>query len=103
MTARRSMPPESSPTVVALSGEIDLCTGDAVRRRLTAALCAGDRVVVVDLSRVTFCDAGGLGLLVAAHRRARTQGVTLWFRGPGPRMTRLLNITGLRHSLPLMG
>lgn len=106
MSARRSAPLSSragsSPAVVRLYGEIDLNTGEAVRELLMDAIDAGDSVVVVDLSRVTFCDAGGLGVLIAAQHRARRRGVSLVLSNPGPQMVRLLQITGLDRNLPLM-
>ncbi|MFI7702272.1 STAS domain-containing protein [Nonomuraea sp. NPDC049480] len=93
----------SAPTIVHLSGEIDTFTGKAVRRQLMKALRhSRNGVLVVDLSQVTFCDAGGLAVLVGIQRRARTRGVTLALASPRPQMSRLLHITGLDRGLPLL-
>ncbi|MDR8411348.1 STAS domain-containing protein [Nonomuraea sp. 3-1Str] len=89
-------------TIVYLTGEIDIFTGEALRRRLLRALpCEGGRLVV-DVSSVSFCDASGLGVLVGIQREARSRGVALALRAPRPHMSRLLRITGLHRSLTVV-
>ncbi|MEU8398358.1 STAS domain-containing protein [Nonomuraea sp. NPDC048892] len=92
----------SAPTLVHLSGEIDIFTTARLRKRLINALDHSTDLLVLDLSRVTFCGAGGLGVLVGVQRRARARGITLALTGVPPRMGRLLRITGLDHRLPVM-
>jgi anti-anti-sigma factor len=62
-----------SATVV-LDGEIDIATAPAIRRFLMAAINGGDVHLAVDMSGVTFIDASGIGVLVAAANRARQAG-----------------------------
>ncbi|GAA2800851.1 hypothetical protein GCM10020219_085120 [Nonomuraea dietziae] len=57
-------------------------------------------LLVLDLSRVTFCDTSGLGVLVGIQRRARLMGITLALTGALPYMARLLHTTGLDRRLP---
>lgn len=92
----------AATTVVRLSGEIDIFTTKAMRQRLLKALRRTSGGLVVNLSQVTFCDAGGLGVLVGIQQRARREGVTFALAAPRPQMTRLLRITGLDRSLPTM-
>ncbi|PRX53570.1 anti-sigma-factor antagonist [Nonomuraea fuscirosea] len=93
----------SAPTLVHLSGDIDIFTTARLRQRLIDALGDSTGLLVLDLSQVTFCGAGGLGVLVGVQSRARAQGITLALTGVPPRVTRLLLITGLDRHFPSTG
>ncbi|MFI6597363.1 STAS domain-containing protein [Nonomuraea sp. NPDC050536] len=107
MTVIDTAPPgrvgSSIPTTVHLSGEIDIFTCPALRRQLLHTLHQCTSLLIVDLSEVTFCDAGGLAVMVGIQHRARAQGITFVLTGPRPFMSRLLHITGLDRSLPMVG
>jgi anti-anti-sigma factor len=87
--------------VVAVCGEIDLRTADVLRARLTELHAAGHRTLVLDFGRVTFCDAAGLGVLVAAHNRASADGGGVRLCGLRPAQRKLLRITGLHRVFGL--
>ncbi|MFD9943915.1 STAS domain-containing protein [Nonomuraea sp. NPDC059023] len=91
-----------TPTIVRLTGEIDIFTSAALRRRLLSALGSSTSVLVLDLSQVSFCDASGLAVLVGIQHRARPLGITVALTAPRPFMSRLLRMTGLDRSLPVM-
>ncbi|MFG6201837.1 STAS domain-containing protein [Nonomuraea sp. JJY05] len=91
-----------APTLVHLSGDIDIFTTARLRQRLISTLDHSTDLLVLDLSRVTFCGAGGLGVLVDVQGRARTRGITLALTGAPPRVARLLRITGLDRRFPVM-
>lgn len=86
-------------TVVRLAGELDVSTTAEVRATLDGLLIEGAPRLLVDLSRLEFMDSAGLGLLVRAHRQART------FRGSfavvcqDGIVTHLLSMTGLAHVI----
>ncbi|NAS20260.1 anti-sigma factor antagonist [Herbidospora sp. NEAU-GS84] len=90
----------TAPTVLHLAGDIDIFTTAALRRRILAAVDAGAGPLVLDMSAVNFCGAGGLGVLLHAQRRATAKGVTMTLTGVSPRLARLLEITGLGDRLP---
>ncbi|WUI03686.1 STAS domain-containing protein [Spirillospora sp. NBC_00431] len=81
--------------VVAVTGEIDLRTADTLRARLVEARGEGPRRLVVDFTGVPFCDAAGLGALVAAHNRIAVSGGEIALARVRPAQRRLLRITGL--------
>ena len=83
-----------------LDGEIDISTCPAVRRLLMAAISGGDVHLAVDMSGVTFIDASGIGVLVAAANRARRAGGGLSLLAPSPQVRRLLDILRLDAVLP---
>lgn len=84
---------------VVVSGEIDLATGTELDAALTRAEATDARTIIVDLERVTFMDASGLGVLV---RHASLEGNADRLRiTPGPpQVQRLFDLSGLRAYLP---
>lgn len=85
---------EGAALVVSLAGELDFASRDVAARALDAASARGGRVVV-DLSELTFLDAGGLGMFVAARRNASEYGGRLSVRRPTSTALRLFDLTGL--------
>lgn len=83
--------------VVAVTGEIDLRTADTLRARLVELHGAGPRRLVADFAGVPFCDAAGLGALVAAHNRIAASGGEIALARVRPAQLRLLRITGLHR------
>ncbi len=94
--------------IVTACGEVDVATAPVLRQALMKASGAPDRDsgnhhVVVDLSGVTFLDACGLGVLLAAALRARRAGTDLILRNPSRLTVRLLEITALGRAFRLEG
>ncbi|MEU9873050.1 STAS domain-containing protein [Actinomadura verrucosospora] len=87
--------------VVAVAGEIDLRTAGPLRDRLVEMHGrlpgAGPRRLVADFTAVPFCDAAGLGALVAAHNQISADGGEIALAGVRPAQLRLLMITGLHR------
>lgn len=87
--------------VIGVSGEIDLATAPRLREQLVRLVTEhAGRIVVVDLSGVTFCDSLGLGVLVGAQRRARALGGELRLVVPGGRLADAFSMPGLDAVLP---
>ncbi|WP_435205231.1 STAS domain-containing protein [Micromonospora sp. bgisy143] len=87
-------------TVVTVTGDIDLATGDALRAALREAADA-DATVLVDLSRVPTIDSTGLGLLVRAHLDARERGLTLGLAAPSRFIRTVLHTMRLDGVFPI--
>ncbi|MGP4029044.1 STAS domain-containing protein [Actinomadura sp. 3N407] len=83
--------------VVVVSGEIDLRTADTLRARLVELHASGPRRLLADFTAVPFCDAAGLGALVAAHNQIAASGGEIVLSGVRPAQLRLLRITGLHR------
>ena len=95
-------PSRSGTTIVTVAGEVDLVTAPALRDALLdPVLCPGPKVTV-DLRSVTFCDAAGLGALVAGRNLIENNGghVTL-VCAPGA-VTTVLRATGLDEVFDLV-
>jgi anti-anti-sigma factor len=57
----------------------------------------GRHRLVADFAAVPFCDAAGLGALVAAHNQIAAGGGEIVLAGVRPAQLRLLRITGLHR------
>ena len=81
--------------VIEIAGEIDLRTGAILRKRLFELTDAGFARIIIDFDGVRFCDAAGLGVLVAAHNRLRGEGGSVSLARVRPGQRRLLEVAGL--------
>ncbi|MFE5288744.1 STAS domain-containing protein [Nocardia sp. NPDC056611] len=90
-----------SPSIVILSvtGEVDATTIDELREHLSDAVAATGRLVVVDLSGVTFLSVSGIEALIDAddHARAHYRALCVVV---GPRcVNRMLEVCGPNHLI----
>jgi anti-sigma B factor antagonist len=86
-------------TVAELVGELDIASASVLREQLLGLLRPGSGRLVIDLSKVSFCDASGLAVLVNTARRARLLGGFLRLAAVSPQVGRALQLTGLRRNL----
>jgi anti-sigma B factor antagonist len=86
---------EGRTLTLAGHGEIDFATLDTLTAELDKASREDIDDVIVDLSKVTYIDSSGLGVLVGAHRRLKSEGRSLVLRVADAEMIKLLSITGL--------
>jgi anti-anti-sigma factor len=84
-----------------MPSRLDVLTGAEVRTALTLALDAALDDVLVDCAQLEVLDAVGLGVIVAAHRRATARGSRLVLLGVRPPVLRLLAVTRLHRVLHL--
>lgn len=95
--------PMPEPAALELAGTLDRRSAERTRPILFGAI-DGTRAgldVVVDLGQVTYVDSCGLGMLLAAHRRAAAGGCRLVLRSPGPGLVRAVAVTRLNRVLCL--
>ncbi|MEU4193179.1 STAS domain-containing protein [Kribbella sp. NPDC026611] len=86
---------EPGVLLVRLSGEIDIATSDSAAAAIRAAVAPPTRLVLIELSAVTFCSSAGLGNLVEARNLAGRHNITLALVGVGRPVDRPLSVTGL--------
>jgi anti-sigma B factor antagonist len=87
-------------TVVRLSGELDLSEAPELQACLSVLFDAGTNVVV-DLSELSFLDSSGIGVLIAAHKRAALLERSFVVRGPSGGVARVLQISGVDQVLTI--
>lgn len=88
-----------SIAVAELAGELDIACAPALREQLLGLLRRGSARLVIDLSKVSSCDASALTVLVGTARRARSLGGFLRLAAVSPQVDRVLHITGLHRHL----
>jgi len=100
MTVTPSAPP-SDPTIIRLSGGLDLAAAPALREQLIDVLHRGTGLLILDLSHVLSCDTAGLAVLIGTQRRARLLGTKMRLLAPSPAVTKVLRSSGLDRSFSI--
>jgi anti-sigma B factor antagonist len=85
--------------ILALRGELDVCTVTSVVPALVALAETGARIVV-DLADLAFMDCRSLRELASARAQARRAGGDLLLAGPQPIVLRLLFLTDMINHWP---
>ncbi|MEU8544100.1 STAS domain-containing protein [Streptomyces sp. NPDC048717] len=85
-------------TTVVLSGELDLVLVQRVRPELDVSAREA-AALTVDVRRLTFCDASGLGLLVRCARRVRSRRAAWTLLCDQPELLRLIRLAALDEVL----
>ncbi|MBM7173785.1 STAS domain-containing protein [Streptomyces sp. G44] len=80
--------------VVTPAGELDHHTADLLREPLESCLAEGYSRLVVDCSRLEFCDSTGLNVLLGARLKAEAAGGGVHLAGMLPVVARVFEITG---------
>ena len=93
----RGIDRRNGAVVIHLVGELDLYNAHLARDALLGAAGSSPERLVVDLSKVTFIDSTGLGVLVETRTRLSNRRAFLLV-APGVETRRALEISGLdRH------
>ncbi|AXG78205.1 STAS domain-containing protein [Streptomyces paludis] len=85
---------EGRSEVVTAAGELDHHTADLLRVPLDEALEQGRSRLVIDCSRLEFCDSTGLNVLLGARLKADAAGGGVHLAGMLPVVARVFEITG---------
>ncbi|MFM9371591.1 STAS domain-containing protein [Streptomyces sp. Da 82-17] len=85
---------DGESAVVTPVGELDHHTADLLREPLENCLDQGRSRLVVDCSRLEFCDSTGLNVLLGARLKAEAAGGGVHLAGMLPVVARVFEITG---------
>ncbi|MCX3063405.1 STAS domain-containing protein [Streptomyces beihaiensis] len=85
---------EGSSAVVTPVGELDHHTADLLREPLDECVENGLFRLVIDCSRLEFCDSTGLNVLLGARLKAEAEGGGVHLAGMRPVVARVFEITG---------
>jgi anti-sigma B factor antagonist len=89
---------DAGEITVAISGECDFATRDALAVALSEALDRSD-TVTADLAGVTFLDSSSLHVLIQAHHAADAAGKRLYVTGATGVVANVLDLTGVDDLL----
>ncbi len=81
--------------VIGVAGEVDIFTAPELKRAIAAAIDAGARRLVVDLTETRFLDSTALGVLIGAVKRLRPLDGRLVIVNTEPSTAKTFEITGL--------
>ncbi|WP_240139056.1 STAS domain-containing protein [Streptomyces sp. MUM 178J] len=85
---------EGRSEIVKPVGELDHHTAELLRAPLEEALAKGRTRLVIDCSRLEFCDSTGLNVLLGARLKADAAGGGVHLAGMQPVVARVFEITG---------
>lgn len=88
-------------TVISVTGELDMASAPEVRSRVVSAVSGLSPSLVLDLTQVEFMDSIGLGVVVGAHKRVRSQDGNLAVVCDSERLRKLFSLTDLDKVLRL--
>ncbi len=85
---------EGNALVVLIEGEIDHHTASRARERIDGKfLMEPVKNMVMDLSRVTFMDSAGIGLILGRLSRVTSVGGKMSIRKPKPEINKILKMS----------
>jgi anti-sigma B factor antagonist len=86
--------------VMRLAGQADL-TATALRDALTSEIAAGPRLLLIDMTALTFIDSGATQMIIGAYQILRSQGIPLALVDPTPPVARMLGLLGVDRLIPV--
>jgi len=87
--------------ILPMPAELDLTTSEGVVEQGYAAIARPARLLLLDLTRLSFCDARGLSAFVRIANHADAAGCRLGLIAPRPPVAKILRISGLDSRLPV--
>jgi anti-sigma B factor antagonist len=87
--------------VIEVTGEIDVYTALRLREAIVGAIDDGHVRLIIDVEKVQFLDSTGLGVLVGALKRVRSDGGSLDIVCTHSRLLKIFEITGLNKVFGL--
>jgi anti-sigma B factor antagonist len=90
--------PAAPHAVITMPAEIDMTNAGQVRQALLSAVETQLAVLIVDMSRTTFCDSAGVQAVIAAYRQAAMTGTQLRLVATG--VLRIFTVIGADQLIP---
>ena len=87
---------EGGTMVFRLVGELDEHSAEFVRRRLDEAIESNSyNDAMMDLSRLSFMDSTGIGVVIGRYKLLRKNNKRLFVRNPSPTVDKIFRMSGL--------
>ena len=87
---------EGSTQIFRLVGELDEHSAEFVRRKLDAEIAQNDfDSVIFELSRLSFMDSTGIGVIIGRYKQIRKQNKPIYVRNPSPTVDKIFKMSGL--------
>ena len=87
---------ENGMIVFRLVGELDEHTAERVRRIMDEALLTNNYTAIIfDLSRLSFMDSTGIGVVIGRYKLAHKQNKRTYVRNPSATVDKIFKMAGL--------
>lgn len=95
---------ESLNDVLNITGIVELTAGNAtqVKEEVRSALRANHKIIDIDLSRTTFMDSSGLGVLISLHKTMCAQQGQVRISNPTDTANQVLELTRLHRLFEIV-
>jgi anti-sigma B factor antagonist len=94
-----SIRPAGDGIIVAVSGEVDVCTQGPLQRVLLRIMRERSASIFLDVSGVSFMDCAGLRALLTIRRRAELRGGCMHLIAASAAIRRIIELTGAHEAL----
>ncbi len=94
---------DGGPTVIALTGELDLAAADDLWGQLEPLLGRPGVHVVLECSRLSFMDSTGLRVVLRSLHRATEHGGSFAVAALQPPVRRVFDLAGVSDAVPTYG
>ncbi len=82
--------------IACLDGELDEYSAVSVREKLDRAIdLAVVQNFIFDMSRLTFMDSTGIGILLGRYKKLKAKGMCIYIAHPSPHIDRILKTAGI--------
>lgn len=86
--------------IVSIEGEIDHHTSRLLKERIDSKFIMETvKNMIIDLSRVTFMDSAGIGLIMGRMKRVLSVGGRMSIRNPKPEVLKMLKMSNVDNLI----
>ncbi|MCH5350376.1 MAG: STAS domain-containing protein [Clostridiales bacterium] len=86
--------------IIKLAGELDEKSGPLVRMTLDSLIdSAKFKRIRIDMSKLSFMDSTGIGVLIGRYKRLKPRGVPIILQSPTPTVDRVLKLSGIYNIM----
>ena len=91
---------KNSTVTVRISGELDHCSAQSIRRELDALIGEpGVKTLILDLRDMTFMDSSGIGVILGRYRTLRERGGCVAVKNMNPQVEKVFTLSGMRQVI----
>ena len=85
---------------VHISGELDHCSAQSIRRELDALIAEpGVKTLVLDLQDMPFMDSSGIGVILGRYRTLRERGGGVAVKNMNLQVEKVFTLSGMRQVI----
>lgn len=81
--------------IVELSGDIDHCTSEKIKKEIYINTGKYVRKMIIDLTNVEFMDSSGIGMILGRYKEIKERNGEIALTGIKGNMERIFNMSGL--------